>query len=278
MKIKIWITVCFFSLFAVNSSRARWLQVDPKAETYYPTSPYAYCTNNPVKFIDPNGEEVWIYYQDDNGNSQKLLYTANMEYAGSNSFVSNVIGNLNAVYSYGGDQMLNTLIRSENAYNFVDQLPSKGTGSFQANENGGGTIFAGNFGAVDFSNVEMTGHELFHGLQHEYDQGGASIFNEVEAMVFGNTVATNWSFDNGGGSSMTSMGLQTQVGRAYENAFNQLQFQGYSQKAMTQAINNFQRGAYINASGIYNGMRALPVTRNGSKLKSILSVYLPRIR
>ena len=59
MKPKNLITACFFSLFAVNLTHARWLQVDPKAESYYPTSPYAYCANNPVKFVDPNGEDIW---------------------------------------------------------------------------------------------------------------------------------------------------------------------------------------------------------------------------
>lgn len=29
---------------------------------YYPVSPYAYCMGNPIKFVDPNGEEVWIHY------------------------------------------------------------------------------------------------------------------------------------------------------------------------------------------------------------------------
>jgi hypothetical protein len=34
--------------------------LDPLAEKYYSISPYAYCLNNPVRLIDPNGEDVYL--------------------------------------------------------------------------------------------------------------------------------------------------------------------------------------------------------------------------
>lgn len=39
-----------------NPVTARWDRVDPLAHEYYGVSPYAYCMNNPVKFVDPDGE------------------------------------------------------------------------------------------------------------------------------------------------------------------------------------------------------------------------------
>jgi RHS repeat-associated protein len=42
----------------------RFTTVDPLAEKYYSVSPYAYCGNNPVKYIDPDGlypRSVLIY-------------------------------------------------------------------------------------------------------------------------------------------------------------------------------------------------------------------------
>ena len=38
-----------------NPVTARWDRVDPLSEKYYSVSPYAYCANNPVRYIDPDG-------------------------------------------------------------------------------------------------------------------------------------------------------------------------------------------------------------------------------
>ena len=36
-----------------------WLSVDPLADKYPSISPYAYCSWNPVKLVDPDGREVF---------------------------------------------------------------------------------------------------------------------------------------------------------------------------------------------------------------------------
>ena len=38
----------------------RFMTVDPMAEKYYSISPYAYCANNPMRFVDPDGKQVGI--------------------------------------------------------------------------------------------------------------------------------------------------------------------------------------------------------------------------
>ncbi|NDV79989.1 RHS repeat domain-containing protein, partial [Dysgonomonas sp. 511] len=41
-----------------DSTVPRFTTVDPLAEKYYSISPYVYCLNNPLKFIDPDGKEA----------------------------------------------------------------------------------------------------------------------------------------------------------------------------------------------------------------------------
>ncbi|MPN39140.1 hypothetical protein SDC9_186668 [bioreactor metagenome] len=41
-----------------DSRFGRWLMVDPLADSYYPISPYVYCKNNPISYIDWDGREV----------------------------------------------------------------------------------------------------------------------------------------------------------------------------------------------------------------------------
>ena len=43
-----------------SSESGRWLTVDPLTEKYYSYSPYAFCNNNPVNFVDPDGNHPVI--------------------------------------------------------------------------------------------------------------------------------------------------------------------------------------------------------------------------
>lgn len=58
---------------------ARWLTMDPQCEKAYGTSPYAYCNNNPVSAIDPDGEEIIILYRDKNGAERSFKFSGAIE-------------------------------------------------------------------------------------------------------------------------------------------------------------------------------------------------------
>ena len=77
----------------------QFTQIDPLCEKYYHISPYAYCNNNPIKYIDPDGRStqvkkledgtyqviggdindkdrnIYVYTQDENGNYTKRGYS-----------------------------------------------------------------------------------------------------------------------------------------------------------------------------------------------------------
>ena len=51
----------YFGSRYYSSDLSIWLSVDPMSDKYASLSPYVYCADNPVKLVDPNGEEVFIY-------------------------------------------------------------------------------------------------------------------------------------------------------------------------------------------------------------------------
>ena len=50
----------YFGARYYSSDLSIWLSVDPMSGKYPSLSPYVYCANNPVKLVDPNGEDYEV--------------------------------------------------------------------------------------------------------------------------------------------------------------------------------------------------------------------------
>ena len=49
----------YFGSRYYNSDLSIWLSVDPMSDKYPYQSGYVYCGNNPIRVVDPNGEDEW---------------------------------------------------------------------------------------------------------------------------------------------------------------------------------------------------------------------------
>ena len=54
----------YFGSRYYNSDLSIWLSVDPMSDKYPHQSNYVYCSNNPIRIIDPNGEDEWDLARD----------------------------------------------------------------------------------------------------------------------------------------------------------------------------------------------------------------------
>jgi RHS repeat-associated protein len=237
----------------------RWHSIDSKAEKYNGYSPYGYTNNSPILFTDPNGEEIWIEYTDEDGKKQKMLYAQEMAYKGDNAFVSTSINALNQMNSTKiGGEVLGELVGSKNQFNVTNTFTKdkegnevKDTPSFEKSINGGGEIHAGalmNKNIQEGQKLEATAHELFHGYQYEKGEGGTTVNREVGAYLFGRAVANQVGYGTSG------FGNFSEEGSLYEKAMSTLLFvsQKFDLKTYNQALNNFQKGATVNYRGDYN--------------------------
>ena len=69
----------YFGSRYYTSDLSIWLSVDPMSDKYPSMSPYVYCANNPIKLVDPNGEdfETEIDYTNKTITIKATYYTAN---------------------------------------------------------------------------------------------------------------------------------------------------------------------------------------------------------
>ena len=102
-----------------DAATCRFTTMDPLAEKYYSTSPYAYCVNNPVKFIDPDGKIVVVSDENAKRNIMNTLSAAEAKYV---QFDQNGILNHELLSKYDGSSenflALKTLSESSTNYFF----------------------------------------------------------------------------------------------------------------------------------------------------------------
>lgn len=75
-------------MFFEKTQLLRWLSTDPLANKYPGHSPYNFCINNPIKFIDPDGREVKNAMQENLDNAKKEQSTAQANVNGLSSSAS----------------------------------------------------------------------------------------------------------------------------------------------------------------------------------------------
>ena len=75
-----------------SPSLRRWMTPDPMSENYYGTSPYAFCANNPVNFVDPDGKFPLF------SNFVGGIVSAGVEYG--SQVIGNIVSNRFSVESF----------------------------------------------------------------------------------------------------------------------------------------------------------------------------------
>jgi RHS repeat-associated protein len=161
-----------------------WYGIDPLQEKYPDISTYAYCANNPVKYVDPDGREIWILFDetvDGKTVRQKVQYsngklygTNGEEYTGSNEYATKVLNDLTKL-SAGDDVLkgrINDLVGSKNIHTI--EMTAKATDgnsntplSQSDDENGIPTGTTTKYNPNNNKNVRGDKREARVGLSHE---------------------------------------------------------------------------------------------------------------
>ena len=159
----------------------RTTTMDPMAEKYYHISPYVWCGNNPMAFVDPEGM-VTIFIT---GQLMEdiVRYNPYEKYNGDDSFILNTWSLLDDInQTETGSKFIKDLIDADGMDIYItnDIAQSPSGVEVKGYRVGKGELL---MGGKDVD-PEALAHDLFHAYQDVYGYGGASCANDVEAYLF----------------------------------------------------------------------------------------------
>ena len=182
---------------------ARWDRIDPLCEKYYNVSPYAYCVNNPVRFIDPDGRHVRI----SDGKGHQYLYYNSLLYrwgkdqnghivplkpikVAQNSFMGKVLNALNTM-AKSKNKVVQTVFNAltdikDNHANIIKQgganeqsktSPEKGGWENNIRINFEYDKQIDSYGELKYQTFyDCLGHELKHAYDHQMGISSNSLY------------------------------------------------------------------------------------------------------
>ena len=161
----------FVARYMDHELMTMWLSVDPMADKYPSISPYAYCTWNPVKLVDPDGREIdpscideWDQCKNEieKKRNELLVYSLAYKYTGMELFSQYAADydELSKVLTIMGEMEV-----SDQMYKLIPTAPEN---------NAGDTYLQGNTLNIEYSSTALLVHELVHCGQFERREIGFS--------------------------------------------------------------------------------------------------------
>lgn len=200
-----------------NPRLSIWYGVDPLAEKYPGWSPFAYTMDNPVKYVDPDGRDIVIWYLNDKGHEAKYVYGSKTPIP-NNPFVQNAVKTIDklretksfenfVIYDnikVDGNYLEKVISDPDRSLNVVPLSPNLDKSVFNstykqkgyvagtdlqqfATDGSYGTINFNDEYGIQFSNGDQTytnspaavfGHEFAHLIHSNYNSQSNAIYNK----------------------------------------------------------------------------------------------------
>ena len=150
----------------------RWTTMDPLCEKYYSVSPYAYCHNNPVNRIDPDGKDVLIWYQDARGNNRYFVFNGTQKRVPNNSFVLDFVHTYNYLKAKNAGRNIVNAVKNRSV---LIELQEDNESTLYQSSNRRHTIFWEARKGIILSNGKRQSPAVR--LEHEFDHAMDDIDN-----------------------------------------------------------------------------------------------------